>query len=190
MYALTTTCLRIRITVRFPFLWRTGDLKCRGYATYPTPHSEARYWRDATRYRRRLYSGGAQMQEMRGGTCPRASVQLVEYYTPRLLPLYREQKTDESRQIVDDNFTISPKTYCKWHRMVIPYRPHLTLAQSSKQIKRHSPQDLREILRISRLLSNEQVVRLAKRGKYSTKYREIWESYLNRKGMDLVIVFE
>ena len=60
-------------------------------------------------------------------------------------------------------------------------------------MKQHSPGDLREILRISRLRSSEQLIRVGTpHGKQEciTKYRKMWESYLDRKSMDLAIVFE
>ena len=130
MHALTTACLRIRITVQFPISWCTSNVKCRDYATYPTPQAEARYWRDAARYRRRLYSAGAHIREDNVGSPSYAGAQLVEYYTPRLLPLYRERESCAHLQRADEKLVISLKMYCKWHRMVFPLRvsrPFLTL---------------------------------------------------------------
>ncbi|KAI6039240.1 hypothetical protein EDC04DRAFT_2568700 [Pisolithus marmoratus] len=162
---------------------------------YHTPHAEARYWQLAERYRRRLYSGGTQVQVQveLGSTHTRScvSVQLVQYYTPRLLPVYREMGRNANSKEPDATFTISPKTYCKWHRIVLPDRPHPTLTQAARQIKQHSPQDLREILRISRLAPvGKTFCADGDEERRPTRYQELWHAYLNQKSMDLVIVFE
>lgn len=61
-------------------------------------------------------------------------------------------------------------------------------------MKYYSHSDLKEIQRISRLLPDEQVfgpARLgARKAKRATKYKEMWQRWLENKGMDLVIVFE
>ncbi|KAI6033803.1 hypothetical protein BKA83DRAFT_4181258 [Pisolithus microcarpus] len=195
VHAVTTTCLRIRINVRLPDLWRCGHARCQESDTYRTPHEEARYWRLAERYRRRLYSGGTQVQaKLELGfrnTRSYVSAQLVEYYTPRLLPVYREMGRSGNSQEADAAFTISPKTYCKWHRMVFPDRPHPTLTQAARRIKQHSPRDLREILRISRLAPIGKAFRAdGDQERYTTKYKKLWQAYLDQRSMDLVIVFE
>ncbi|KAI6122889.1 hypothetical protein EDD16DRAFT_1569407 [Pisolithus croceorrhizus] len=194
MHTLTTACLHIRITVRLPDRWGGGHGRCQESDTYRTAHEEARYWRLAERYRRRLYSGGTQVQAKielgLRNTRSRVSAQLVEYYTPRLLPVYRETRSENSQE-ADTTFTISPKTYCKWHRMVFPDCPHPTLTQAARRIKRHSPRDLREILRISRLAPIGKAFRTdGDEGSCTTKYQELWQAYLEQTSMDLVIVFE
>ncbi|KAG6328940.1 hypothetical protein ID866_10149 [Astraeus odoratus] len=189
MRALTTKYLRVRITMRLPTLWRTCDAKHPSYDTYRTPGMELLYWRIAERYRRRLYSGGSQVPVQTQVRCGEMhDLQLVEYYTPRLLPLYREKGVNGGYQGTNADFTISAKTYCKWHRMVYPDRPHPTPAQAKRKMRHHSSQDLREMFRISRLLSDERVFRVVK--KNSTKYKEMWEAYLDRRSMDIDIVFE
>lgn len=193
--ALTATCLRIRITMRLPVLWHGGHSKRPGSDAYPTSHAEARYWRLAERYRQRLYSGGTQVQAQialgsRNGRS-RVSAQLVEYYIPRLLPVYRETGRNVNSQEADATFTISPKTYCKWHRMVFPDRLHPTLTQAARRIKQHSSRDLREILRISRLAPVRKAFRAdGHEERCATKYRKLWQAYLDQRSMDLVIVFE
>ncbi|KAH0839448.1 hypothetical protein J3R83DRAFT_236 [Lanmaoa asiatica] len=61
-------------------------------------------------------------------------------------------------------------------------------------MKYYSNRDLREIQRIARLLPDEQVFGPKRRGtrkaKGTTKYSGMWQSWLENKGMDLVIVFE
>ncbi|KAI6004314.1 hypothetical protein EDD15DRAFT_2385311 [Pisolithus albus] len=190
------TLLRIEWPLlRLPDLWRRGHARRQESDTYRTPHEEARYWRLAERHRRRLYSGGTQVQaKLELGfknTRSHVSAQLVEYYTPRLLPVYREMGRSGNSQEADAAFTISPKTYCKWHRMVFPDRPHPTLIQAARQIKQHSPRDLREILRISRLAPVGKAFREDRdQERYTTKYKKLWQAYLHQRSMDLVIVFE
>ena len=61
-------------------------------------------------------------------------------------------------------------------------------------MKYYSDRDLHEIQRIARLLPDEEVFgrkrKRARRLKRTTKYSEMWQSWLENKGMDLVIVFE
>ena len=62
------------------------------------------------------------------------------------------------------------------------------------QMKYYSNRDLREIHRIARLLPDEQVFgskgKETRKAKGTTKFPEMWQSWLENKGMDLVIVFE
>ncbi|KAG9309826.1 hypothetical protein JVU11DRAFT_10205 [Chiua virens] len=90
---------------------------------------------------------------------------------------------------------MSPRTFCKWHRMVFQDAcRHPTFAQAAKQIKYYSDRDLREIQRIARLLPDEQV--FGPKGKHvgklkdATRYKTMWQHWSENKGMDLVIVFE
>ncbi|KIJ59429.1 hypothetical protein HYDPIDRAFT_100710 [Hydnomerulius pinastri MD-312] len=203
--AFNRTCLRVRIHVRVPARWwrvfNSGHGQPRDCDSYPTPRAEARYWRVAGRYRRRLYSGDtitavANSSSSRAAGSHGDSIPLVTYYTPRLLPLYREHQNGKRRstELEADagECWITPKTFCKWHRMVFQGSRHPTLAQASERMKYHSNQDLREIQRIARLLPDEQVFRSRGKGKakWSIKYKNMWKSWLERKGTDLVIVFE
>ncbi|KAI6033809.1 hypothetical protein BKA83DRAFT_4181310, partial [Pisolithus microcarpus] len=147
VHAVPTASLRIRINV------------CQESDTYRTPHEEAR---------RRLYSGGTQVQAKLelGLRNPRSR------YTPRLLPVYRDMRRGGNSKEVDAAFTISPKTYCKWHRMVFPDRVNL-----------------REILRISRLAPIGKAFRVD--GDHErTKYKKLWQAYPDQRSTDLVVVFE
>ncbi|KIK81126.1 hypothetical protein PAXRUDRAFT_833068 [Paxillus rubicundulus Ve08.2h10] len=201
--ALTSACLRVRIHVKLSLRWwqmlHQSDGRSRDYDTYPTPRAEARYWRVAERYRRRLYSGDSNTLAIapssrrteRSGEI----VSAVPYYTPRLLPLYRVHHRGKRSSDVDTDAQecwISPKTFCKWHRMVFEGSRHPTLAQATKQMKYYSNRDLREMQRIARLVPDEQIFRSRAPGKvkWAAKYSDMWKSWLERKGVDLVIVFE
>ncbi|KAF8548307.1 hypothetical protein OG21DRAFT_779213 [Imleria badia] len=165
---------------------------------YATPRAEARYWRVARRYRRRLYSGNGTTSAPSKASRDSTDIPLVTYYTPRLLPLYRDRSSGKrtSRETVMDaqEGRISPRTFCKWHRMVFQDSCHPTLAQAGMQMKYYSNRDLREIQRIARLLPDEQVFgpkgKGTRKAKGTTKFRAMWQSWLENKGMDLVIVFE
>ena len=97
----------------------TGDLD----ATYATSSAEAKYWHVAGRYRRRLYSGNSTSAPSNistaswGGTV----ILLVTYYTPCLLPLYRDHSDRKRMSRETDADTqegrISPRTFCKSYRM-------------------------------------------------------------------------
>ncbi|KAI6122891.1 hypothetical protein EDD16DRAFT_728015 [Pisolithus croceorrhizus] len=167
MHTLTTTCLRIRIIVRPPDLWQSVHGRCEESDTYRTPHEEARYWHLAEWYRQRLYSGGTRVQaKIESGlrnSSSRVSAQLVEYYTPHLLLVYRERRRSGKSQEVDATFTISPKAYCKRYRVVFPDRvsgsfstlvatpnfvikPHPNLTQAARRIKHNLPTHMANLL--------------------------------------------
>ena len=102
-----------------------------------------------------------------------------------------------------------PKAFCKWHRMVFPgpvslninppFSPcvsswptrqmHPTTKEAQEQIKYYSSRDRREILRISRLLSDEEV-RNRRRTPWTPRYAKMWKDWLDTKGPDVAIVFE
>ncbi|KAG2153740.1 uncharacterized protein EDB93DRAFT_212525 [Suillus bovinus] len=169
-HALSSTCLRVRLL--FPFLARS---RC---GTFPTPEAEAKYWCIAARYRRHLAQSNARRPPQETSEIP-----LVTYYTPRLLPPYRDiQHSDEG----SSEFSIPAKTFCKWHRMVFRESHHPTLAQAAVRMKYYSHRDLKEMQRIARLLSDEQVLRRP----WSPKYSKLWKRWLDTKGPDVVIVFE
>lgn len=71
---------------------------------------------------------------------------------------------------------------------------HPTLAQAAVQMKYYSNRDLREMQRIARLVPDEEVFgpkgKRARKAKRSTKYSDMWQNWLENKGVDLVIVFE
>ncbi|KAK0455693.1 uncharacterized protein EV420DRAFT_1644473 [Desarmillaria tabescens] len=85
-------------------------------------------------------------------------------------------------------YYLPSKAFCKWHRMVFPESPnHPTLSQARTLKKYFSSLDRREMHRISRLLSDEEVFGTYKR--WSSEYRTMWKLWIERKGTDLAIVF-
>jgi len=171
-HALSSTCLRVRLFFPFPAHSR--------YETFPTPEAEAKYWRISARYRRYLAHSSARQPPHETSEIP-----LVTYYTPRLLPQYREVRCSDQEK---GEYSISSRTFCKWHRMVFRGSRHPTLARAAERMKYHSHEDLREIQRIARLLPDEDVFRVRRR--WSPKYSKMWKRWLDNKGPDLVIVFE
>ena len=79
------------------------------YRHYANKGEEGRYWREVEHCRRRLQASNANNTPDRLG--------LLLYYTPALLPVYRETRCDEPEAREE---YIAPKTFCKWHRMVFP----------------------------------------------------------------------
>lgn len=79
------------------------------YRRYGNKDEAERYWREAEQCRRRLQASNANNLPDRLG--------LLSYYTPALLPVYREIRHVEPEAREE---YITPKTFCKWHRMVFP----------------------------------------------------------------------
>ncbi|OAX41103.1 hypothetical protein K503DRAFT_686129, partial [Rhizopogon vinicolor AM-OR11-026] len=150
------------------------------YETFPSPEEEAKYWCISARYRRHLAHSSARRPPHETSEIP-----LVTYYTPRLLPQYRDVRYCDQES---GEFIISARTFCKWHRMVFRGSRHPTLAQATQRMKYHSHRDLREIQRIARLLSDEEVFRIHQL--WSPKYSKMWKQWLDNKGPDIAIVFE
>ncbi|KAG1731979.1 uncharacterized protein EDB91DRAFT_702185 [Suillus paluster] len=171
-HALSSTCIRVRLLFPLPVRSR--------YESFPTLEAETKYWCIAARYRRHLAQSNARRPPHETSEIP-----LVSYYTPRLLPQYRDVRYSDEES---GAYSISAKTFCKWHRMVFRGSHHPTLSQAAARIKYHSYRDLREIHRIARLLPDEEVFRV--RRPWSQKYSKIWKQWLNNKGPDVVIVFE
>lgn len=76
------------------------------YSTYSSPAKESAYWKAAARTRKVLAASNA-------NSLPE-SVPLVEYYAPKLLPVYREQA--DNTEVA--KYPLSARTFCKWYRMV------------------------------------------------------------------------
>ncbi|KAI0687293.1 hypothetical protein C8Q76DRAFT_300820 [Earliella scabrosa] len=152
------------------------------YARYPSQEEEDAYWRASERMRQSLRASdaGAVRDQLEDG------LPLVRYYTPRLLPTYRE---DDDEDAEAKEVYVSPKAFCKWHRMVFPGPMHPTTKEAQEQIKYYSSRDRREILRISRLLSDEEV-RNRRRTPWTPRYAKMWKDWLDTKGPDVAIVFE
>jgi len=92
------------------------------YDTYRTQEAEDTYWKEAARGARELHQSDARFV---GITRPRhvrapELPPLVKYYTPAVLPKYRDEHTKMQRKEERCRNRPSVKEYCKWHRMVFP----------------------------------------------------------------------
>lgn len=76
---------------------------------YATPEDEAQYWKASAEAQKRLNASNANITP--------ADVPLVRYYVPKPLPRYRDRVEWTQGQDLND-YRISPKVFCKWHRMV------------------------------------------------------------------------
>ncbi|TFK45504.1 hypothetical protein OE88DRAFT_1213597 [Heliocybe sulcata] len=156
----------------------TSDRRSSPYSKYRDIHEEARYWRSARRLQRHLGNSNS---------LALSTIPVVLYYTPPLPPpshgtATKDPETTES--------PLSPKSFCKWHRMVFKGPLHPTLKQAKSQIKNYSSRDRRMIYRISRMLSDEEVFgSCGRRTRWSPEYQEMWRVWLERKGPDVAIVF-
>ncbi|KAH9843522.1 uncharacterized protein C8Q71DRAFT_2398 [Rhodofomes roseus] len=149
------------------------------FSRYAGPEEEARYWKTSIEAQRSLDASNA-------NTTP-PDVPLVRYYVPKSLPPYRDKM--ESRSVDDaDEYHISPKTFCKWHRMVFRGPLHPTLKEAAKLMKNYSSRDRREMRRITRMLTDEEV--FLHKIPWTPAYRKIWRRWLQTKGPDMVIAFE
>ena len=81
---------------------------------YRNASDESRYWRSSAHDRATLDRWNGHSD--RG---PQWPIPLVAYYTPRLLPTYREPR---QRDLEEDEYPLSARTFCKWHCMVFPGR--------------------------------------------------------------------
>ncbi|KAI0662813.1 hypothetical protein C8Q70DRAFT_953744 [Cubamyces menziesii] len=156
---------------------RIGDYFRPHYAIYRSRREEDSYWRTAERGRRTLQASNANIIP--------EEVPLVRYFAPKLPPLYRDVKEEdpEARE-----YHLSPRVYCKWHRMVFRGPLHPTLKEAPEQIRLYSSRDRREIYRISRLATDEEVFR--KKAPWTTRYATMWKRWLDAKGPDMAIVFQ
>ncbi|KAI0676649.1 hypothetical protein C8Q78DRAFT_998771 [Trametes maxima] len=147
------------------------------YTRYRNVEEEEEYWRSAERCRRAYRASDA-------SSVPE-EVPLVRYYTPKLPPLYREKVEKDPEEA---EYQLSPKAFCKWHRMVFRGPLHPSLKDAAQQIRYYSSRDRREIYRISRLLSDDGVFR--RKTPWTTRYAVMWKKWLDTKGPDVAIVFE
>lgn len=178
--------------------WCPG--KALSTATYLTLKEEKQYWLESDLYRRQLRFSDARFG--RSKIQSESPLPLVTYYTPRLLPAYRSLT---SADMDASPYHLSAKNFCKWHRMVAPGsvsltlmsvrrilnafpQTHLTLSAAKILMKNYSNRDLQEIYRISRLLSDEEVFQ--GRGLRTTRYSDMWTSWLDTKGPDIIIIFD
>lgn len=66
---------------------------------------------------------------------------------------------------------------------------HPALKEAAKQIQYFSSRDRREIHRISRLVSDEEVFGDGAR-RWTPRYATMWKRWLETKGPDVAVVFE
>ncbi|KAJ7235292.1 hypothetical protein B0H12DRAFT_999837, partial [Mycena haematopus] len=150
------------------------------YSTYGSAWEEDQYWAAAELYGRRLRSSDA-----RFGRATRAieeHIPVVTSYVPALLPWYRQRGRKKSSE-----YHLSVRAFCKWHRMVFPGPWHPKVAQALRLRENFSPDDKREIHRISRMLPDELVFGMT--AKWKPKYRNIWRKWLTREREPEVNVF-
>ncbi|RPD52857.1 hypothetical protein L227DRAFT_427762 [Lentinus tigrinus ALCF2SS1-6] len=183
-YCATEKGLVTRIRVFFRRLceyWRppAPDRASSLYRHYRSAEEEDEYWRSSAKLQKALRASDANAGR------DDDDVPLVRYYTPKLLPTYREEVEDdpEAREVY-----LAPKAFCKWHRMVFPGPMHPTLKEAQEQIKYYSSRDRKEILRISRIVSDDQV--LCRKAPWTPRFAKMWKDWLTRKGPDVAIVFE
>ncbi|EPS97829.1 hypothetical protein FOMPIDRAFT_1031799 [Fomitopsis schrenkii] len=173
-------CISMVATHWLPFLraklWAS---KRPPFCRYASPEEEARYWKTSLGAQKRLNASNA-------NTTP-ADVPLVRYYVPKLLPRYRDRLERTQGQDLQDS-GISPKVFCKWHHMVFRGPLHTTLREAEKLKKDYTARDHREMRRMARMLTDEEV--FASKGPWTPVYRGIWRRYLETKGPDIVISFE
>ncbi|KZT63989.1 hypothetical protein DAEQUDRAFT_679385 [Daedalea quercina L-15889] len=157
-------------------LWTPRDSSL---ARYATPEEEEEYWNRTIEARRRLYASNANSTA--------ANIPLVQFYVPKLLPPYRGSA---GRRALDnaEEYMISAKTFCKWHHMVFCGPLHPTLKKADKLMRNYSSRDRREMRRIARMLTDEEV--FARKNPWTPVYRDIWRRWLETKGPDIVISFE
>jgi len=165
------------------------------YLRYRDPEAEAQYWKRCARDEEALQASNA-------STIPQ-NVPLVRYYVPKLLPIYRSPIVEDPEA---EEYRLSARAYCKWHRMVFPgpvsvdvhlarvgtnhacEQRHPTLRQAEELVKYHSSRDRREMHRIARMLTDEEV--FGQTVPWNPRYRETWRRWLDTKGRDTTIVFD
>ncbi|KAJ6544320.1 hypothetical protein B0H19DRAFT_1034714 [Mycena capillaripes] len=149
----------------------------RKYSTYRSALQEDQYWAAAELYGRRLRSSDVRFGRARAVNEGRIPV--VTSYTPALLPWYRQRRRKKSSE-----YYLSLRALCKWHRMVFAGQWHPSVSEASRMRESFSPDDRREIHRISRMLPDKSV--FGRTAKWRPKYRDIWRKWLANREMDVV----
>ncbi|KAJ6615466.1 hypothetical protein B0H10DRAFT_2040593 [Mycena sp. CBHHK59/15] len=93
------------------YRWLRDVWRGRKHDIYQDALEEARYWAAAERYGRRLRTSDARFA---GRRIEQPKIPAVTYYTPALLPWYRQRKPRSPE------YFLSTRAFCKWHRMVFP----------------------------------------------------------------------
>ncbi|KAG7441623.1 uncharacterized protein BT62DRAFT_974516 [Guyanagaster necrorhizus] len=177
---LSDVTIRTFISKIWAILWQLWRATLRVYlrktlhGTYANEGEEQAYWESAIRSHLYLQTSGA----MKVWSFP-----VITSYAPA--PPVSTSQEDEPESI---EYYLPSKTFCKWHRMVFPESPnHPTLSQARMLKKYFSSLDRREMHRISQLLSDDVVFGTHKC--WGSKYRTLWNSWLEKKGADIAIVF-
>jgi len=176
-------------------IWYSVSENVTLYAKYRDRDEEAQYWRSSSHLRRSFGIPGANGRLINPdgsaetlGTL--SEIPLVVYYTPLLPPLTRIRNGTANDDPEATEYLLSPKAFCKWHRMVFRGPLHPTLIEAKAQIRNYSSRDRQQIYRISRMLSDKEVFGLyGQRTQWSPRYRNIWKAWLESKGPDVAIVF-
>jgi len=165
------------------------------YNQYSTQEEENNYWNRAERDAKQLEASNAKAED---GLETSKGDKPILYYTPRLLPRYREVEQDGGA----DEYMIPAESFVGWHKHLFPNKIHPTVTQASTLMKYFSRRDLKEVYRISRSkpgsgCSSDSDTWSSFDGHYAewrtgrkNKYRKRWSRYLEEKSPDVVIVFE
>ncbi|KAJ7213255.1 hypothetical protein C8J57DRAFT_1397744 [Mycena rebaudengoi] len=151
------------------------------YDTYRDLEQEARYWAAAEAHGKRLRPSDAKFAGSRGIRQPETP--LVTYYTPAILPYYRE-----GRRKFTPEYHLSLRAIFRWHRMVFRGPLHPTVSQAFQLRKSLSSEDRRELHRISRMLPDEKVFG-PNASPWNPKYHKMWQEWLSRRDRGLVFAY-
>ncbi|PPQ88907.1 hypothetical protein CVT25_009142 [Psilocybe cyanescens] len=173
----------ILATFRRARLYLTGEKE--DYDTVMSPEMERKYWKSAAKDRMTLLRSDARFVG-RNGRRTSTMPPVILSYTPAL-PLEKQRKRKKG-----NHYFISPKTYCKWHRMVFPGAKHPTFAEASKLRDTHDAEELQQIHHISRMLPDDQVFPdsggIPK--PWSPKYQQKWRKWLKSREADTIFFGE
>ncbi|KAF8901519.1 hypothetical protein CPB84DRAFT_1777523 [Gymnopilus junonius] len=152
--------------------------------TYMTPQMEEKYWERAAASQRKLQLSDARYVDAKGLPLRDSLPQLpplVMYYVPAL----PSEKPKEPKKL--KTYFLSTKNYCKWHRMVFPGDDHPTLIEASRLRKMHDLEELQEIHRISRMLSDDEVFQRPNvtPRPWTTKYQRKWQKWRRSRREEL-----
>lgn len=95
------------------------------YTYYRDVREETQYWQTAKRFGRILDKSNARSAS--------AQVPIVRYYEPKLLPMYRRPVVRDPEA---EEFQLSSKVFCKWHRMVFPDEVSQRLCEQNDRLTR------------------------------------------------------
>ncbi|KAF8972091.1 hypothetical protein BDZ97DRAFT_1783119 [Flammula alnicola] len=151
------------------------------YETYKSTAEEDRYWKEAAEGQRELQRSDARYvgTKVRKPNTPVPQMPpTVMYYTPALLPEYRDSRR---RKKAIKAYSISAKDYCKWHWMVFPGLYHPSIAEANKLRHLHPPDELQMIHCISRMLPDDKVFGNAGPNPraWTPEYQKIWLDWFN-----------